>query len=184
MRRGNFWGSVSYPRTRQYAEWGPGHHSSTSSATVGPLTYYNLLLWQFHLLTGWYHVVLSDMVWLLLKLLIWWDFHTQQCLEFLLRIVWKTRNIHWASLLWMEIDFTGILPDSFELTDTVLQITSLYNWGLQGRWATTVEDHVDFQSSQLRTEVWSCSGHRLSKTGQLKIGNILPGDDAGFVNLA
>ena len=40
--------------------------------------------------------------WALLKVMISWDFHAQQSLEFLLTMVPKTKNILWAEVPWME----------------------------------------------------------------------------------
>ena len=68
-------------------------------------------------------------------------------------------------------------PDWFELYNREGRKASQKSQHVKpwGRWIVTAGDHVWFYTCHPGTKIFSCSGKRFNKTGQLKTGNSQPG---------
>lgn len=101
------------------------------------------------------------------KLLLYWDFPTNNHHQDLQRIIQRRENIQWVTALWeknalLVPEVQGDWPDCFNLIIRWLIKSTCYNQGLQNaqhakpwsRCATAPEDHTRCHSCKLRTQHW------------------------------
>lgn len=108
---------------------------------------------------------------------IWWSHQTWEwvtfdllgfshnSLESLYRMVWKTKNSEWETVL--SDRFGSCQEQCSHLNNHSLQLRrkafhQAQNVELWVQW--TAEDHIEFHSCQLQTGIWGHYGHRLNNT--------------------